>query len=136
MSFDKEIINLMINKAEEKLNSAKTNYENFQYDDSASRSYYAIYHAICAALHTRGLEFSSHSQTLGAFNKEFLKTNQFNQKYSKWIQSLVNMRESGDYDIRSDITQQKANDAIIMSSEIVYSIKKYLDSIMDGSEIQ
>lgn len=129
MSYDKEIIQLMIAKAEEKLRSAKTNLHNEQYDDSASRSYYAVYHSICAVLTTKGLEFSSHSQTLGAFNKDFIKTGIFNKKYSKWIQSLFVLRESGDYDIRSDIDLKKAENALITASEIVGVVKEYLDKL-------
>ncbi len=117
----------MIAKAEEKLRSANTNLQNEQYDDSASRSYYAVYHSICAVLTTKGLEFSSHSQTLGAFNKDFIKTGIFNKKYSKWIQSLFVLRESGDYDIRSDIDKSKAEKALTMASEILNVIKEYLN---------
>lgn len=129
MSYDKEIIELMISKAEEKLRSANTNLNNEQYDDSASRSYYAVYHSICAVLTTKGLEFSSHGQTLGTFNREFIKTEIFNKKYSKWIQSLFVLRESGDYDIRSDIDRKKAEGALAMASELVKVIKEYLNKM-------
>lgn len=56
---------------------------NDQYDDAVSRSYYAVFHAISALLFTKGLSFSSHSQTIGAFNKEFVRTDIFPKYYSK-----------------------------------------------------
>ncbi len=102
------------------------NLQNEFYDDSTSRSYYAVYHAICAMLSTKNLEFSSHSQTLGSFNKEFIKTGIFASHYSKWIRDLYNLRESGDYDIRSDVDETKARKALNMASEIINEIKKFL----------
>ena len=73
MSADKEILKLMIEKAESKLEIANIAFNSNQYDDSVSRSYYSVLHAISALLITKDLSFSSHSQTIGAFNKEFIK---------------------------------------------------------------
>ncbi len=129
MSYDKEIINLMLAKADEKLQSALMNLQNRFYDDSASRSYYAVYHAICAVLSTKDFEFSSHNQTLGCFNKEFIKTGVFQSQYSKWTRDLYNLRESGDYDIRSDVDELKASKSLDMAFAIVNEIKKYLADI-------
>ena len=64
MSADKEILKLMIEKAESKLETANIALTNHQYDDAVSRSYYAVFHAISALLFTKGLSFSSHSQTI------------------------------------------------------------------------
>lgn len=67
-----DVIKAMLSKAREKLKTARIDFDNERYDDSVSRSYYAVFHAISAVLLSKGLHFSSHSQTIGAFNKEFI----------------------------------------------------------------
>jgi HEPN domain-containing protein len=53
----------MLNKAQNKLKAAGSAFENEFFDDAASCSYYAAYHAVCALLASHGLAFSSHGQT-------------------------------------------------------------------------
>jgi len=66
-------------KAESKLKTAKIDFENGQYGDAISRAYYAVFHAISAVLLSKQLVFSSHSQVIGAFNKEFVKEGIFHK---------------------------------------------------------
>ena len=127
MSADKEILKLMIEKAESKLEMANIALTNDQYDDAVSRSYYAVFHAISALLFTKGLSFSSHSQTIGTFNKEFVRTDIFPKYYSKKIQTLFDERQTGDYDIRSDIDAIVAKDSIEFAKEVLDSAKSYLE---------
>ena len=65
-----DVLRAMLRKAREKLASARKNLDSGFYGDVASRAYYAAFHAISAVLADRGLTFSSHAQTLGAFNRE------------------------------------------------------------------
>ncbi len=129
MSADKEILKLMIEKAESKLKMANIALTNDQYDDAVSRSYYAVFHAISALLYTKGLSFTSHSQTIGAFNKEFLKTEIFPKDYSKKIQTLFDERQTGDYDIRSDIDKVVASESTEFAKEVIENSKSYLEKI-------
>ena len=74
---DISVIKAILSKANEKLKTAQIDFDNERYNDSVSRSYYAIYHAISAVLLSKGLHFSSHAQTIGAFNRNLLKQNSF-----------------------------------------------------------
>jgi len=72
-----EVLRAILRKANEKLLAAKTDLKSLLFDDAVSRAYYAVYHAISAVLADLGLTFSSHAQTLGAFNKDFVKSGHF-----------------------------------------------------------
>ncbi|MFO0793750.1 MAG: HEPN domain-containing protein [Candidatus Brocadiaceae bacterium] len=96
---DIDIIKAMLSKAREKLKTAKIDFDNERYDDSVSRSYYAVFHGISAVLLSKGLHFSSHGQTIGAFNKEFIKSKAFSASFTKKIEKLFNRRQIGDYSI-------------------------------------
>ncbi|MCB1158633.1 MAG: HEPN domain-containing protein [Leptospiraceae bacterium] len=117
-------------KAEAKLYAGKTNFQYSQYDDAVSRAYYSVYHAICSALLTKELSFSSHNQTLGSFNKEFINTGIFPKAFGKKIYKLFEIREEGDYDIDSDINKTLAEESIISAEEILNSIQAYITKII------
>ncbi len=113
-------------KAESKLESAKLNLSHDQFDDAVSRAYYCAYHAISGLLFVNGLEFSSHGQAIGSFNKEFIKTEIFPRKFGKWIYKLFEFRETGDYAINSNINKKDAIESIEHAKEILETIHEYV----------
>lgn len=72
--------------ANDKLTSAKLLLDAGQYKDSVGRSYYAIFSAIRAVLATKQVDFSKHAGVIAYFQKEYIKTEIFNKKYSKYLQ--------------------------------------------------
>lgn len=123
---DKEVIDLMLKKAEEKLKTARIDFDNERYDDSISRAYYAVFHAVSAVLLSRGLHYSAHSQVIGNFNKEFVKTGIFPQSFTKILQRLFEERQIGDYDIESGITKSDAEQNLIDAAKVIDAVKNHL----------
>lgn len=113
-------------KAEQKLASARYSLGGGFCDDAASRAYYAVFHAVSAVLVSEGRTFSSHSQTLGAFNKEFIMTGRIGGIRFKNIQRLFNDRQNGDYDAVTGVNEETAKEDICIASEIIEACKKYL----------
>lgn len=120
---------LIIQKADSKLKTARIDLESGQYDDAVSRAYYAVFHALTACLLTIDKSFSSHSQVIGAFNKEFIKSGIFPAAFSKDIQILFDDRQSGDYDILRLIDKETAEADLSKALKIVNHIKEYLDNV-------
>jgi len=118
----------MIAKARIKIDSAQILLINGNYDDSVSRSYYAVFFAVSAALYSKGLSFSSHSQAIGAFNREFVKTGIFPPTFTKMIKLMFNERQTGDYDFDSWIDEEIAQEGIDNAKLIVSEIDRYLDT--------
>ncbi|MBI5745715.1 MAG: HEPN domain-containing protein [Nitrospirae bacterium] len=126
---DIDVIKMMLIKAHKKLKAAKIDLDNDQYDDSVSRAYYAVYHAISAALFSKGLHFSSHGQTIGAFNREFIKTKNFPSSFAATIRKLFKERQTGDYDFESYIDADVAREDLNYAEKIVNACEKYLSKI-------
>jgi uncharacterized protein len=122
-----EKILLMLSKAHEKLETSKILLQSRSFDDSVSRSYYAVFHAMSAVLISKGLIFSSHSQAIGAFNREFVKTGIFPKVYSEIIQGLFEDRQIGDYEIDTSINEVIAQESIGYAETIVSDIEHYLE---------
>ncbi len=120
-------IRLMLAKAHDKLDTARIVFENGKYDDTVSRCYYAVYHVMNAALISNGLSFSSHAQTIGVFNREFVKKGVFPKYFTEMIQGLFEDRQSGDYDFDSRIDEQTARESIENAAIILAGVEKFLD---------
>jgi uncharacterized protein (UPF0332 family) len=124
----KEEVALTIEKAREKLKTAKLDFEGGQYADAVSRAYYCTFHAISASLLDRGMSFSSHGQVIGAFNREILKTGLLPKDFAKDIQTLFDDRQSADYDILSPIDEDVARAEIAMAEKILGAIEGMLST--------
>ena len=116
---DRDDIRSMLAKAHDKLETAGIVFENGKYDDTVSRCYYAVYHAMNAALISKGLSFSSHAQTIGVFNREFVKKGVFPKYFTEMIQGLFEDRQSGGYDFDSWIDEQTARESLENTEMIV-----------------
>lgn len=127
MSESLENAKLYLAKAASKLESAKINQSYGQYDDAVSRAYYCVFHTISALLYLIDKDYSSHSQTIGFFNKEFIKTEIFPRQFGKWVYKLFEFRETGDYSINSSITQKDSIESIQHAEEILNTISDYIN---------
>ncbi|HAD04092.1 MAG: hypothetical protein A2091_11495 [Desulfuromonadales bacterium GWD2_61_12] len=78
-------IQAIVAKAEDKLKTARLDFANGQYDDAVSRAYYAVYHMMTGVLFRHDQIFSSHAQTIGAFNRDFIKTGIFPKEFIRMI---------------------------------------------------
>ena len=122
-----ETIKLMLAKARDQIDSARIMLENGRFDDSVSRSYYAVFHAISAALYSKELSYSTHSQVIGAFNREFVKNGIFPSSFTKMIKRMFNECQTGDYDFDSCIDEETARESLENAATIISGIERYLE---------
>lgn len=93
-----DLIRYRLISAKEKLTSAKLLLDAGLYKDSVGRSYYSIFSSMRAVLAIRQVDFSKHAGVISYFQKEYIKTNIFDKKYSKYIQQAFQIRNGCDYD--------------------------------------
>lgn len=129
-----DIIKMMLVKARKKLATARTNFDNDQYDDAVSRTYYGVFHAISAVLLSKGLHFSSHGQTIGEFNREFIKTKIFPSSFSETLKKLFRERQIGDYDIESYLDAAIAKEDLAEAENIIDACETHLAKIYKVSK--
>lgn len=119
-----EILNYL-NKAKEKLKSAKILYREEQYEDSATRIYYCIFHSIVALLKQLNVDLSKHSHNyiLQQFRKEFINSKVFPQLIFSKIMVIKNYREIADYTINEEISKEDV-ESILEDCDEIYSLLK------------
>lgn len=111
--------------------SAKLLLESGQYKDSIGRSYYAIFTAIRAVLASRQVDFSKHAGVIAYFQKEYIKTEIFDKKYSKYLQQAFQIRNSCDYDDFYIVSKQDAQEQYDRAMELLLVISKYIENNFD-----
>ena len=112
-----------------KLNAAKRDLKDGFYGKAASRAYYAVFHAVCAVLAGQGLSFSSHSQAIGAFNRELVKTGVFPSDTARKIQRLFEDRRTADYDWSIHVDEATANEDVRDAAWLVDACREHLGLI-------
>ena len=126
-----DLIKYRMSSAKEKLTSAKLLLEAGMYRDSIGRSYYAIFSAIRAVLAVRQVDFSKHAGVIAYFQKEFIKTEIFDRKYSKYLQQAFQIRNSCDYDDFFIVSKQDAEEQYIRATEMLAVIEEYIGQSMN-----
>ncbi len=116
---DREILMDMLAKADQKMASARTSLDAGHHDDAASRAYYGAFHALSAVLAARGLVYSSHGQTLGAFNREVVKEGLLPPAAFAKVQRLFQDRHTGDYDVSRSLDEETGRRAVADAAWLV-----------------
>lgn len=124
-----DLIKYRLKEAGDKLISAKLLLEAGQYKDSIGRSYYAIFTAVRSVLASRQVDFSKHSGVIAYFQKEYIKTGIFENKYSKYIQTAFQIRNSCDYDDFFIVSKQDAEEQYNNAVELFDAIRDYVIGI-------
>ncbi len=119
-------VQVFINRAEESHQAAKvlldTGFSNY----SAAQSYYTMFYLTGALLHSKNLQFSSHSAVIAAYGKEFAKTRILDPKFHGRIIIAERRRETGHYGVESSITEEEAIESFQWAAEFIRAVKDYL----------
>lgn len=78
---------------------------------SVSRSYYAAFHAACAALDWEGVVAKTHSGTHNLFADRFVRTERLGKSASETLSHLMQLRQGADYHVGQTVTMDEATDA-------------------------
>lgn len=124
-----DLIQYRLESAEEKLTAAKLLLDKELYKDSVGRSYYSIFSSMRAILALKQVDFSKHAGVISYFQREFIKTNIFDKKYSKYIQQAFQIRNSCDYDDFFIVSRKDAEEQYKRAEEILKVVKEYIDTL-------
>ncbi len=124
----KELIKYRLESAKERLNSADILFINGNYKDSIGRSYYAMFTAVRALLAKDGVDYSKHAGVISYFQKEYIKTLEFDKKYSKYLSQAFQIRNNTDYSDFFIVSQSDAKEQYERAKEFLSIIEQYLQN--------
>lgn len=79
---------------------------------TASRAYYAAFHAVTALFALRGQSFTKHAALRAAVHKDLVKDGAWSVELGKDFDSLLFLRETGDYGGMARVTEHDAEQAV------------------------
>ena len=123
------LIKYRLDSAEEKLESAKLLLDAGTYRDSIGRSYYSIFTVVRAVLANDKVDFSKHAGVIAYFQKEYIKTGKFDVKYSRYLQTAFQIRNSCDYDDFFIASKQDAEEQYSRAAEFYTEVNNYLSNL-------
>ena len=121
-----DLVKYRISCAWEDLESAEKNLTIEEYKTANNRAYYAVFHAMSAALSLRNLGYKHHSQVIGAFNKNFVHGGVFPKEISGKISSIQRIRTKSDYEDFFIISIEDTKEQVRIAREIVGMIAEYV----------
>lgn len=116
----------LIKRAKSSIRSAEVLFADEDYNESVSRSYYAMFYAAEAVLLTKAVKFKSHRSVISQFGLHFVRTGIFRPEIGTYLNESFDRRLTGDYSYVIDITQLTAQETLAWAKEFVEVVTAYL----------
>ena len=84
-----------------------------------------------AFLLNEGLTFSSHAAVISAFGRDFARTGRVPVEFHRYLIDAQDLRNQGDYDIDSAITEAEANQLIAQAEQFLELAERLLGDFPD-----
>lgn len=123
-----ELAKYRLDVAKEDLETALDNLKANHLRAANNRAYYAIYHAVTAVLALKQIAFKRHKDTIGYFNKEYIKTEIFPKELGHRISAAEEIRHDSDYDEFYIASKEETEKQIACAEELIKLVEKYISS--------
>jgi len=126
MTDPKENYRLYMENAQEMLDVAGENLRNDHGSSACNRAYYAIFYAASALLYSKGKSYGKHSAVLAAFRQHFIKTGEFDKKWSDDYEFIMDSRHTADYALHDSLEKEDVVLVLAKAREFIEVVKKWL----------
>ncbi|MBF0292041.1 MAG: HEPN domain-containing protein [Nitrospinae bacterium] len=113
-------------RAGELLTVAAENLDNNHPADSASRSYYAMFHAATAVLLEEGIERSSHKGVISAFGEIIVKGGRLEKRFHEYLREAFDSRILSDYFPTPSVSDIYASEMLANAEDFVRACRGIL----------
>lgn len=87
---------------------------------------YSIFTGVRAVLAKDGIDFKKHAGVIAYFQKKYIKTGEFDKKYSKYLQVAFQIRNNCDYSDFFIVSREDAEEQYQHALEMLNAICSYL----------
>lgn len=122
----KDNYRLYMEHAHEMLEVARENLGNDRYSSACNRAYCCFY-AASALLFSKGLSFGKHSAVIAAFRQHFIKTGEFDIRWSKTYELIMTSRQIGDYELNLSIEKEQAEQMVLEAGNFIQEVEAWLN---------
>lgn len=122
----KELVAKRLNRAHRNLKVAKSLFSNEFYEDSVSKSYYAIFFAAKSLLLIKNLDPKKHSGAISFFNRYFVKTGEVEKGLAEILKFAHKERIGADYDEFYTASPEEARFQLGNAEKFLQRVKEIL----------
>ena len=115
-----------LKRAKNSLEVSMRDFRHGDFNESASRSYYAAFYALLAVTELDGFSSAKHSGVISYFTFNYLRTGIFDKQLSKLINGAFKSRKYADYEEFYITSSEEAEMQIDRAEEIIEAIELYL----------
>ena len=102
-------------------------------DSSASRAYYAAFHAVTALFAMRDQEFSKHAALRSALHRDLINMGQWTADLGQDYDFLMDLRETGDYGGLRHVSEDDARSALQSARRILAAVQTRCPELMHNA---
>ncbi len=121
----KDLVLYRIQSAKSDLNAARILFDAEEYKGANNRAYYAVFHTINAIHALKGNGYKRHKDTIGNFNKDYVKTEVFPREIGRKISEIEEVRHASDYDDFYIASREETERQIAVADELIHLIESY-----------
>jgi uncharacterized protein (UPF0332 family) len=126
-SYKRALIEYRMERAHQTLTAAQVlQKQNADTASIVNRAYYSMFYSALALLATIGEETSKHSGAMALFDKHFIKTGVLPKEMGKFLHTAFDMRQTGDYEDKAEISREVAAQILEFAQKFVESAEKKL----------
>jgi uncharacterized protein len=123
----------LLRKAEVTLDAARELYSKGFFEDSASRSYYAMFHAARAALLRVGVTTRTHEGTVSEFGRRLVLEGIFPRELGRALAEGKAARETYEYSATMEIEKDEAEALLRDAEKFVSGVKTQFKSLRSSA---
>lgn len=117
---------LWLERAADTLEAARALRDGEFYNESVSRSYYAMFYAAKAAVASEGIRSTKHSSVISAFGRPFAKTGRLDARLHRALMAAHRQRQSADYLLGVANSEEDASRLLVDAEDFVGAVRALL----------
>ena len=121
-----EIIKYRLEQAEDTIRDVDLLISYDRLPAAVNRIYYGIFYALLALSTKYSFETSKHAQLIGWFNKNFIHSEIFEERFGQIVNKSFNRRTKGDYDTFVDFDRENIEEMFHEMKDFIVVIRDFL----------
>jgi uncharacterized protein (UPF0332 family) len=121
-----DLINYRITQAFDTVKEVEFLIENNYLVIAVNRIYYGMFYMLLALALLKGFKTSKHSQLLGWFNKEFVKSGKVDRKIGRIVHKAFEDRTDGDYGLFVQFEKKDIKNKLKDMKQFLFEIDKLI----------
>jgi uncharacterized protein (UPF0332 family) len=121
-----DLVQLRMKQAHETIDDVEFLIRNERLSLAINRIYYGMFYSLLALAIQFDFKTSKHAQLIGWFNKEFIKNQMIESRFSKMVQSAYHARSDGDYGVFNEFSKEETLIRFDEMKEFIAEIERFM----------